>query len=194
MNLPHAVKALLAAYAVKFPVPQGDPGDAHEERCRQWSIGFAEQCAYTFPDAVYGVKRATPDRPISKDSLANNKVALVSWDLLLSAGSGKPVLADEPAFHSIPEQIFVEVEPKNHLGAAVPVPVPTPTPTPVPVPCQCGEVIELLAEMRLEISKQHEVTLMALSRVADAASEPRPIEMRVPAFGGTARGTLKAAE
>lgn len=134
MKLPQKVKALLQTFEAKFPLPQGTPGEAHEERCREWVIRFAEQAAYEFPSDRYGVKRASPTRPISKDSLAQKKTRLVSWDLMDGAGTGHPTISDEPEFHDIPDQVFVEVAPIDHLGGGVPTPQPPSPQPPPPVP------------------------------------------------------------
>lgn len=138
MKLPAEVKSLLIAFADRFPLPQGKPGAAHEEACRQWSIRFAEQAAFSFPKGVYGVKRADPTRPVSKDSLASNKGnRLVSWDLMAGAGTGSPSIPNDPEFHDIPDQVFVPVPPTDHLNGATPAPTPKPEPTP-PHVCPVG--------------------------------------------------------
>ncbi|MDQ3169017.1 MAG: hypothetical protein M3Q55_02625 [Acidobacteriota bacterium] len=131
----------MVRFAAAFPLPQGQPGKAHEQRCIAWSVQFAEQVAHDFPNEGYGVKKATAGRPISKDSLAQTTIlGLVSWDLMVGAGTGKPTLATNPKFHGIPTQVFVPVTATNHLGAA-PEPVPEPPapipPTPpTPAPCK----------------------------------------------------------
>lgn len=136
MTLPGKITALLIRFEQAFPLPQGTPGTAHEERCRQWAIRFAQQCEYAFPDEGYGVKRASKTRPISKDSLANNRLAghLVSWDLMSGAGTGKPKLSPHPQFHDIPGQTFVPVTGTDHLGGSAPDPIPQPDPPPLPPP------------------------------------------------------------
>ena len=96
MNLPADVHAVVKRFATTFPVPQGAPGSAHEQRCREWSIKVAQQVAHQF-GTTWGVKKASPTRPISKDSLAFNGDGMHSWDLLNGAGSGTPKLAQNPA-------------------------------------------------------------------------------------------------
>jgi hypothetical protein len=149
MNLPDDTKALLRAFEARFPLPQGAPGEEHEEQCREWCIRFAQQARFTFPSRMYGVKRASPDRPISKDSLALLPLndALVSWDLMLGAGTGRPTLAPEPKFHSIPSQVFVAVAPRDYLeGGGVPVPPgPDPGPAPAPAPGKPHDDVTALA-------------------------------------------------
>jgi hypothetical protein len=110
--------ALLRRFEARFPVPQTPGGgDDHEERCRQWSIQFAEQVAFEHGQE-YGVKRAGPGRPISKDSLARqvSRSVIWSWDLLIGTGTGTPVVAEHPEWHDISDQLFEPVTPVNHLG------------------------------------------------------------------------------
>lgn len=132
MKLSADVKALRARYVSKYPVPQGSPGAAHEERCRQWSIRFAEQCAFSLPGQGYGMKRASPSRPISKDTLSQKTdVHFVAWDMLHGTGTGHPTVAPDPSSMDITGQTFVPVTPADHLGGAAP-PVEPPTTPPTP--------------------------------------------------------------
>jgi hypothetical protein len=132
MNLPADVHAVVKRFAITFPVPQGAPGTAHEQRCREWSIKVAQQVAHQF-GTTWGVKKASPTRPISKDSLAFNGDGLHSWDLLKGAGSGTPELAANPQHHDISNQVFVVVTPLDHLGGQVgPDPIPV-APDPISV-------------------------------------------------------------
>ena len=151
------VKAIRSRYVAAFPVPQGDKGAAHEERCRQWSIRFAEQVSYEIPNQGYGVKRASSSRPISKDTLARwtPPGRLLIWDLLSGAGTGKPTLVTDPKSQDVTGQTFVAVVPTNHLGSADPNPEPIPTPEPIPLPVDPSfdvwlhqELPKLVAEFR----------------------------------------------
>lgn len=134
MNLPADTLALLVQFEKAFPLPQGTPGKVHEANCRNWSIKFAQQAKFTFPERWYGVKTTSSSMKLdraSKDSLAqNHPTGLKSWDLMIGAGTGKPTLAKKPKFHDIPDQFFIEVEAVDHLSG-VPAPAPTP-PAPVP--------------------------------------------------------------
>jgi hypothetical protein len=134
MKLAAEIKTVRTRYVAVFPVPQGEPGPAFEEQVRQWSIRFAEQVAYDVPGQGYGTKRASPTRPISKDSLARNAGdTLLSWDLLIGAGTGQPRLIDDPDSKDITGQVFVRVTPTNHVAGAPPPPDP---PTEPPGPTQ----------------------------------------------------------
>ena len=133
MELPIEVLSTILATAKVFPPPQGQPGAAHDDKCRAWSAKVAEQVAFDHGRA-WGVKRASSGRPQCKDCIAWNGDArgLHGWDLLVGAGTGKPKLADDPAHHFIPDQVFIPVTPTDHLGGTEPEPEPEPLPTPTP--------------------------------------------------------------
>lgn len=117
---------VLSRYVARFAVPQMSGGEAmevFEERCRQWSIRFAEQVAYERPRQGYGMKRAAHDRPIGKDTIARRVGdATYAWDLLLGAASGSPTLIANPATQDISAQVFVPVVAQNHLAVVPPTP------------------------------------------------------------------------
>jgi hypothetical protein len=116
MQLPDAVKQVRLRYITAFPVPQGAPGEEFEERARQWSIHFAEQVAFELPNQGWGMKRADPNRPISKDTIARQiDGRLLIWDLLTGTGTGSPRPVDNPESEDITGQVFVQVEPTNRL-------------------------------------------------------------------------------
>jgi hypothetical protein len=196
MNLPEAISELLTQFVHRFPIPQREDGEApesHENRCRQWSVHFAQQVRHSNGDR-YGVKKSGTHSPLSKDSLAratfNNVgdvIDLESWDLLLAVGDGKPVRSLDPQYHHIPNQIFVPVSGVNHLGASVPEPTPAPVPTPgtsAPIPgmtCKAidaaAEVLDLLQEVRLEQAKSQDAILRALARLENDNRKPRPVSV-----------------
>lgn len=179
MQLPDPVKDLLRRYADRFPVPTGVPGDDHEERVRQWTIRFAEQVAHTL-GASWGMKRADPTRPISKDTitLRRDDGALWCWDLLIGTGTGNPRLADDPAWHDVTGQTFVPVVPTNHLGSEPP-PDPQPQPQPEPEPPPVVDLSEVLG--KLATLEEQQATLRAELRLARAvlndlyARKPEPV-------------------
>lgn len=149
MQLPAEVKAIRARYVAAYPVPQGEPGEAFEERARQWSIAFAKQVAFE-QGPLWGMKRADPNRPISKDTLSlyGEDGAIIIWDLLMGTGTGKPRLVDDPQGEEIRGQVFVPVTPTNHLGAVVPPVKPGPQPLP---PADLGPVVSQLSAILSKI-------------------------------------------
>lgn len=151
MQLPANVLAIRDRYVAAFPVPHGEPGEAFEEQARRWSIRFAEQVAYDTGDGRWGMKRADPNRPISKDTIAfTDDGRLFIWDLLLGTGTGAPRLVDNPHSEELFGQVFVPVAARNHLGTASPTPVP-PAPVPVPLPpADLGPVMTMLAAIQAQ--------------------------------------------
>jgi hypothetical protein len=122
---PHS--ALLQRFAAKFPLPQGQPGDAHENRCRDWCRQFAEQVRFTTGDEDWGVKRAAG--PQSKDTIAENRGngKMIVFDLMTGAGTGHPTLNVHPHGEEVGDgQTFIPVAPVDHLGSG-PVPPPSPS-------------------------------------------------------------------
>ena len=136
MQLPDSVKAIRARYMQQYPVPQGQPGEAFEEQARQWSIRFAEQVAFEL-GPMWGMKRADPNRPISKDTLSYNVDDTIRiWDLLTGTGT-----------EDIVGQVFVTVEARNHLGVVTSIPPSLP---PLP-PADLGPVMAELSNIRASI-------------------------------------------
>lgn len=152
MQLPAEVKAIRARYVATFPVPQGEPGEAFEESARQWSIRFAEQVAFE-QGPLWGMKRADPNRPISKDTLSlyGNDGAIIIWDLLMGTGTGKPRLVDDPHGHEITGQVFVPVTPTNHLGKESGSVTPIPPSLPPLPPADLGPVMAYLSQIETKL-------------------------------------------
>lgn len=117
MKLPDSVKDIRARYIGKFPIPQGPMGEEFEETARQWSIAFAEQVNFELPGQGWGMKRADPNRPISKDTIAlQANGRLLIWDLLNGTGTGRPQLSPDPDSEDVTGQFFVGYAGVNHLG------------------------------------------------------------------------------
>jgi hypothetical protein len=166
MKLDPRVRALLIQFAAKFPVPQTPGGgEAHEERARQWSIRFCEQVAFSLPDEDYGTKRADSGRPISKDTISQQRDGeMVTWDLLVGTGTGEPSLNLDPHGEVTTGQVFVPVDAVNHLGGTVPEQPPEQPPTQPPAAgCNCaGEV----AKVRQDITELTDMLLMLPANLA----------------------------
>ena len=173
MRLPADVLAIRARYVAQFPVPQTPGGGAaHEDRCRQWSIRFAEQVAFELPGQGWGMKRSAG--PISKDTIARIVDGrLFVWDLLSGTGTGTPTLVPMPEGVDVTGQTFVPVTPTDHLG-------PTPEPPPVVTPPSP----DLAAVLLVLAAQQHAIGELTARMIA--------IEMRPPVdFSALrARGTV----
>ena len=178
MRLPQPVLDLLRLYALRFPIPTGAPGDEHEANVRAWATRFAEQAAFTY-GPVWGMKRADPNRPISKDTITRQaNGTLECWDLLIGTGTGSPRLADDPAHHDITGQVFVPVTPTNHMGvpeSTRPNEANSGQSAPSPV-----DLAPLLAELKTIRAEQQ----MLRAIVADLYNRPTP---KPPAYVGTTR-------
>lgn len=139
MKLPDEVKSIRDRYVAKFPVPQGAPSEEFEESARWWTIGLVEQVAFELPGHGWGVKRADPNRPISKDTISQDLGGgrIRIWDLMTGTGTGRPRLAADPDSEDVAGQFFETrpefFSPKDRLGSAPPKPAdPGPTQPPPP--------------------------------------------------------------
>lgn len=179
MLMPEPVFQLVRAFAARFPVPTGFPGEAHDEACRAWTTQLCQQVAWSVPDQGYGAKRADPGRPLSKDVLAQQTATgLIGWDVLIGAGTGRPAVIGAPGESlDLTGQAFVEVLGINWLGAPAPGPGPEPDPEPPGRVCQeCAMVLDRL-DVLVDAVLHHNVLLQTL--VDQVASV-----VRVPADGG----------
>jgi len=131
MKLPSQILTLRDSYVSVRPLWSMPAGPEADERARHWTVGFAKQSVFSFPELNFGSKRADPGRPISKDSIAQEQPdgKLFSWDLLSGAGSGSPTLVLNPESSNITGQIFVPVEALNVIGNS-PSPPNPPSPSP----------------------------------------------------------------
>jgi hypothetical protein len=186
MTLPVEVKMIRTRYLARFPVPQIQPGESitvFEARTRVWSVRFAEQVAYELPGQGWGVKRADPTRPISKDTIAQQQGAvLLAWDLLLGAGTGSPSLIPDPDSQDVTGQYY-EVRPeyfspRDHLSSGSPVP-PDP---PVPPPLDLSEVLRRLDALTAQVEAITPAVLAAIQAIPPAA----PVSF--PAYRGKVLG------
>ena len=112
-----AVWSIVEQMARQFPLPQGDPGPAHEDACRMWTRRLAEQLRYSC-GAEWGHKAQSPSHPPSKDAVAFWSTArFLGYDTMRGASTGHPVLATYPPLeHDLTGQMFIVVDGVNHLG------------------------------------------------------------------------------
>jgi hypothetical protein len=153
--------ALLLAFAAKFPLPQGQPGEEHENNCRAWSLTFAEQVRFSTGDERWGVKRAAG--PQSKDTIAYNHDdgSITVFDLMAGAGTGAPVLNPQPHGERVTGQTFIPVVAVDHLDSTLPIPGPIP-PTPGPTPIPSTEVLKRLADLSRRVERMEQAGFVKL--------------------------------
>jgi hypothetical protein len=162
-DFPAAVKAIRDRYVGRFPVPQGhgpedfDPATGgasgvFEDKARVWVRGLAEQVRFETRDARWGVKNAGGGRPQSKDSLTFNADRLWNYDLLSGVGTGHPTLVPTPAAEDITGQVFIAVDPVDHLGDAPAPPDPPPPPPPA------GDLEARVARLEAQLRAIHGAT------------------------------------
>lgn len=132
-----------------------------EDGARGFTEMTLQQLAFTFPDGGWCWKRASVDRPPSKDCAARQVDGrFEGWDILAAAGhTGPRVLAAyPPVWHDLiadGHQVPIAVSPVNHLGVTPPIPqppipqppVPNP-PTPNPTPPPTDQLGLILYELR----------------------------------------------
>lgn len=110
---------LLERFNLKFPAPKDD------NNCRAWTYRLAEQFAYTFPYAGWGTKSAGGGRPQSTDVICTRE-PFTGYDVLLNQGKSDQTLASYPHAIDLSGQVYIRVQPVNHLAGVV---TPTPPPT-----------------------------------------------------------------
>jgi len=126
MKLPSAVLATRDRYVETFPLWTMPEGPAAEDQARQWTLGLVSQIVFEH-GTTYGSKRADPNRPISKDGLAQQQGAtLLVWDMLSAAGTGSPSLNQNPDSQDITGQIYEHVEGRDIIGGAPDIDEPDP--------------------------------------------------------------------
>ena len=154
MQLPDNVRSLMIRFAQTFPVPQTPGGgEAHENRCREWCRKLAEQVRFSTQDPTWGVKKSAG--PQSKDTIArdlgNGKI--VVFDLMTGAGTGAPVLNQQPSGETVTGQTFIPVNPVNHLDDRGPHPEPLSALTAAETAAVRALIAEALVPVNAEIAR-----------------------------------------
>jgi len=107
-------QACLDQYAAAFGLPALDG-----ESARTWTRMLAEQFLFTFPKEQWGTKRADSARPPSTDVICTKK-PFYGYDVLISQGAPGQALAHHPEAINLEGQIYIAVEPVDHLTAGAP--------------------------------------------------------------------------
>lgn len=121
---------------------------APDEERRAATQKIAEQCRFEL-GPKWGWKRADPGRPLSTDVFCTRE-PFVGWDWSVPDG-----VAQFPESIDLAGQVFVEVEPKNHLGGEpLPGEVPPNPGTPQP---ELGELTARVKALELRVDAQQEL-------------------------------------
>jgi hypothetical protein len=153
MKLPLEVLTLRDQLLTASPLPySAQPSEAKDESFREWCIDLAEQVTFSYPGHGFGVKRAGEGRPISKDTIAQQVgTVLWAWDLFTGVGTASTGVVPNPDSMDITGQIFVPVEPVDHLGGSTPPEPPDPpAPTCLYQPTDLTPIFERLAQLEQE--------------------------------------------
>ena len=152
MIWPTRVQAIVNALAellpeLVFQMVDGERVSAPDESRRQLTGMVAAQCAFEQVGGFrWGTKRADPGRPLSADTIAID-TPFVGWDFQLPAGQ----IAQWPESIDLTGQVFVPVEPVNHLSVPPFLPVPEPTPPPTDA---LEAILQALAELDTRMREQ----------------------------------------
>jgi hypothetical protein len=172
MTYPTRVQEIVDALASRHPdLVHGD-----DEQRRQLTGLIAEQVRFEL-GPNWGRKRADPGRPISVDVICT-QVPFVGWDIQIAGG----VIAHFPDAIDLTGQVFVPVEPVDHLGVGQPQPNPEPQPVPVPQPIDLQPLLEAVAGLLAKLEQQHQEVMAKLS-------EPLPLPpVTFPVYRGKILG------
>jgi len=107
-------QTLLEQYADRFGLPALDG-----ESARTWTRALAEQFAFTFPKETWGTKQADSGRPPSTDVICT-KIPFYGYDVIISQGTPEQALAHNPESINLEGQIYIAVEPCDHLASSAP--------------------------------------------------------------------------
>lgn len=138
---------------------------APDDLRRATTMRIAEQCRFEL-GSNWGTKRYTWTHPLSTDVICTQS-PLVGWDWSVPAG-----IAQFPESIDLRGQIFVPVDPVDHLGAP-PGPVPLP-------PAPSSDLTQVLNELSALKS-------LLIPRLDDLAIRVNSlVERPFPAYGGSA--------
>lgn len=113
--------ALLEQYADKFGLPYSSADEA-----RKWTLHLAEQFKFTMVSEGWGTKKAGPLNPQSTDVICRFEGArLIGYDVVINAGAPTAVLNSHPEPMDISDQVYIIVNPVNHLASEPPSEHPT---------------------------------------------------------------------
>jgi hypothetical protein len=107
LPLPDRVKEIITILADRFPdLRKGD-----DDQRRALTLKFAQHIRFELGES-WGTKRAGEDRPPSKDAIARMFEAKLYGAVVINESTREPQF---PAMEELPGQVFITVEPLNHL-------------------------------------------------------------------------------
>jgi hypothetical protein len=170
MRLAPDQQALVERFAARFPLPAYDPvvpAEQLEQRCREWTGRLAQQVRFAY-GPPWGHKRAAPGRPLSADTIAyRDGATFLGWDLIISVGTPDQRLNVQAESIDLTGQVFVAVNPIDHLGT-------TPAPEPSPPEPACRFVATDLTAVRTAVDALT-ARIGALEGAVQAIPKPTPV-------------------
>lgn len=152
----------------------------------------AEQFEHSFRGEGWGVKAAAAGRPISGDVIARRLPdgRLVGFRIVPASGA--------PTFYDLSGQVFIDVQPIDHLGVGGAPEQPAPTPptqpqTPVPTAVNLQPVLDAIAALSAKVAALEAASAQSIGDVGakvDSLSEQfgllasRPVPIDFPEYRG----------
>lgn len=152
--------------------------NAPDEERRAQTRRIAEQCRFEL-GPNWGHKRADPGRPPSADVFCTQD-PFIGWDWSIPDG-----VAKFPESINLAGQVFIEVEPINHIGA---VPVPEPTPTPPP-PVDLAPVLAAIDALHTDFRESFAEVLATLDNI-EARLVTGDFKVTFPEYNAEFRASL----
>lgn len=156
MKYPARVQEIIDELARRHPDLVAGDDDARRALTRR----FAEQARFEL-GPNWGTKRASPTRPLSADVICTQD-PFVGWDTQIAGG----IIAQFPDSIDLAGQVFVAVDPIDHLQAFVPPGEPVPTP-------DAAHTLEIVAAIRASEERTREAIQASERRVLEAIQKAR---------------------
>jgi hypothetical protein len=163
MKYPARVQQIIDELARKNPdLVAGD-----DEARRRLTMLFAQQARFEL-GPNWGTKRASPTRPLSADAICTQD-PFVGWDTQIAGG----VIAQFPESIDLAGQVFVPVDPVDHLRTSTP-PVSEPTGGGgETTPPAADRTAEILAAIQASEDRTREQIQASERRVLEALQKAR---------------------
>ena len=177
MQLPDRVKEIITILANQFPdLRRGD-----DDQRRALTLKFAQQIRLELGES-WGTKRAAEGRPPSKDAVARMFDGKLFSADVINGSTREPQF---PNMEELPGQIFIPVDPVNHIVDPVnPIEDPVdPVDVEVPLPDRVKEIITSLAARFPDLRKGDDDQRRGLPHARGALPRRRAAAPRVALQG-----------